>query len=264
MSTRKTKLILGMAALVLIGAVVAVKIFFFPSLKDTYFVLNERSMRQAPMGIVVVRPTHFPKSVRKGISGMSVLVGGKQVQRFVGRNATFKEMMALAYGQNEQRVVVPWGEPKTNFDFLVTVKEKQQERLQDAIRKDLGFVAKMEERDSEVLALKVANSDLPGLTVSGNDERENVSFNDGKLEFRHMRLGMMAGGLEDVYKTAVVDKTGLTNAYNFSLAMDMQLQRQLADPASARPLVDKILAGWGLKLEKDISPMQVLVVSKSH
>lgn len=260
----KTKVVLGVAALLLVGAAVAVKLVFFPSLKDEYFVLNQRSMSQAPTGIVMVRPTHFPKSVRKGISGMSVQIGGKQVQRFVGRNATFKEMIALAYGQNEQRVVVPWGEPKTNFDFLVTVKEKQQERLQEVIRKKLGFVAKTEERDSEVLALKVANSDLPGLAVSGNDEKENVSFNDGKLEFKHMRLGMMAGGLEDVYKTPVVDKTGLTNAYNFSLAMDMQLQRLLSDPATARPVVDKILSGWGLKLEKDVSPMQVLVVSKAH
>jgi len=260
----KAKVVVGVTALLLVAAVVGVKLLFFPSLKDAYFVLNERSMSQAPTGIVMVRETHFPKSVRKGINGMSMQIGGKRVQRFVGRNATFKELVAFAYGQNEQRVVVPWGEPKTNFDFLVTVKEKQQERLQEVIRKELGFAAKMEERDSEVLALKVANPELPGLAVSGNDEKENVSFNDGKLEFKHMRMGMMTGGLEDVYKRAVVDKTGLTNAYNFSLAMDMQLQRQLADPASARPLVDKILAGWGLKLEKDVSPMRVLVVSKAH
>ena len=106
-----------------------------------------------------------------------------------GRNVTFKELMATAYDQSQPRVALPWDAPKGNFDFLVTVSDKQREHLQAAIRKKLGYVAQMETRDADVLALKVENTNLPGLTLSGADQRENVNYNNGKLYFTHLRLG---------------------------------------------------------------------------
>ena len=61
--TRTTKIILAVSAVLLVIAMVAVKLVFFPSIKDAYFAMNGRSLEQVPSGLVVVRPTHFGKSV---------------------------------------------------------------------------------------------------------------------------------------------------------------------------------------------------------
>jgi uncharacterized protein (TIGR03435 family) len=62
-------------------------------------------------------------------------------------------------------------------------------------------------------------------------------------------------------KIPVVNKTGLTNLYDYSMAYDTQTRRQLQNEITARPVVDQILAGWGLALQPDRAPMEMLVVS---
>lgn len=257
---QKNKLIaVGTVALLVIAAV-AVKWFFFPSVKDDYFTMNPRNFHQVPSGLVVVRPTHFPKSVRKGIMSDAVRISGKQVWRMMGRNVTFQQLMAVAYGRNADRVVLPVDAPKTNFDFLVTVRGNQQPRLQAAIRKKLGFIAHPEMRDEEVLAVKVQDASLPGLTVSDANSRPNVSFDHGQLHVTHMRLQMIMGGLEQTLRQPVVDKTDLTNFYDFSVVMDPKTEQQLQNETNAAVAVKRILASWGLGLVPDNHQVEMLVV----
>ncbi len=257
--TRTGKIILASAVAAVLLAAVGVKWIFFPAVKDAYFTANNRALRQVPAGLVVVRPTHYPRSSRNGIVSDSVQVSGQRVWRMMGRNVTFKELMAVAYGRSQARVLLPATAPTNRFDFLVTVAANQQARLQAAVRKKLGYTARTETRDTDVLALKIKNGTLPGLTVSAGG-KPNVDFNQGKLHFTHMRPGMLAGGLEQVVKLPVVDQTDLTNFYDFSLAMDPKLQRQLQNDATARAAAESILAGWGLGLESDNQSVEMLVV----
>ena len=62
----KTKALAGILVLALTVAVV-VKVMFFPSIKDAYFAMDERSLQQAPAGLILVRPTQFPFLREKGI-----------------------------------------------------------------------------------------------------------------------------------------------------------------------------------------------------
>jgi uncharacterized protein (TIGR03435 family) len=263
MDKLRSKVLAAVLILALVAAAVVVKLKFFPSVKEDYFALSNRSLQQVSSGLVVVRPTRFPKTHFNGIVSTTVPVHGKPTWRMMGRNVTFKELMAAAYGQNAGRVVVPWDAPKTNFDFLVTVRDRQRPRLQEAIRKQLGFVAHMERHNTEVLALKVENANLPGLAVSDPDKKEDVAFKDGKLQFTHVQLGAMTGGLEQALRTPVVDKTGLTNHYDFSLAWDTQILHQLQNGPTARTAVDKILTGWGLALKPDTVTLEMLVVKRA-
>jgi uncharacterized protein (TIGR03435 family) len=61
-----------------------------------------------------------------------------------------------------------------------------------------------------------------------------------------------------------VDKTSLTNYYDFSLAWNMQFMMKLENDSTARPAIDKILGDWGLGLETDTAPMEMLVVKKAN
>jgi len=256
----RTKVVLGALVLTLIAAVVAVKLMFFPVIKDDYFGMKQENLREVPSGLVVVRPTHFPKSARKGIVSDSVRKSGKPVWRMMGRNVSFQQLMAVAYGRNPDRVIVPPDAPKTNFDFLFTMSGDLQPRLQAAIRKKLGFVARLEKRDSDALALTVQDASLPGLVVSDGNAKPNVNFEKGKLYFTHMRVQMMLDGLEQALKMPVVDKTDLTNFYDFSVTMDAQLQRQMQNDATATAAVKRILGAWGLALVPDTEQIEMLVV----
>lgn len=258
--TQTGKIITAVVVTLVLAAAITVKWIFFPSIKDEYFSMNQRSLHQAPSGIVVVRPTHFPKSFRKGVMSDVIQKSGRPVWQMVGRNVTFQELVASAYGRSPDRVVLPVDAPKTNFDFLVTASGDVQHRLQTAIRKKLGFIAHAEMRDQEVLAMKVQDASLPGLTLSDASAKPNVNFDHGKLHFTHMRLQMITGGLEQVFKKPVVDRTALTNFYDFSVVMDAQTQRQLQNETNAAVAVKKILAGWGIGLVPDSDRVEMLVV----
>jgi uncharacterized protein (TIGR03435 family) len=258
--TQKAKILTICAVVLVAAAAAAVKWGFFPSIKDAYFTMSQRALDQVLAGVVFVRPTHFPKSSRQGIMSDNVEMGGKRVWRLMGRNVTFQQLIAVAYGRGQARVVVPVGAPKINFDFLDTMSADQQTHLQTAIRKKLGYVAQTEKREVNVLALKIGNGDLPGLTVSDANTKENVNFDKGKLYFTHMRLQDLTGGLEQALKTPVVDRTSLTNFYDFSVSWDAQMQRQLNNEATAAAAVKKVLDSWGLRLEPDSDEVEMLVV----
>lgn len=247
----------------LITIAIIVKLRFFPSLHEADFALSERNLQHVPSGLVIVRPTRFARYHFNGIVTTSVSVFGKPVPRIMGRNVTLQSLIAAAYGQNVERVAVPADAPKTNFDFLVTARGNQQQKLQEAIRKKLGFVARWEPHDAEVLALKVENADLPGLTVSDAGEKQGVHFNGGKLVFTHLRVGALTGGLEQVLGTPVVDKTGLNDFYNFAVPWSLEAQQQLQNRSAARGFVDKILQDLGFSLKPDTTTVEMLVVKRA-
>jgi uncharacterized protein (TIGR03435 family) len=261
MTKTKTIVVVSVLAVALIGAAVAVKMIFFPSVNDRFFqVRNPRALQQAPPGLAIVRPTHFPKPPTNGITYANV----KGARWMAGRNVTLQQLIATAYSYNPGRVALPPSAPKRNYDFLVTVPKDPEARLRSTIRRKLGYVAQPEARDTPVLALKVEDPSLPGLKVSPAGERENGDVRNGRLYFTHMRLAMVTDGLENMLKVPVVDETGLTNFYNFSLAWDAQTARQIQNGTLDHETGRRILAEWGLGLEPDMASVEMLVVKKAN
>jgi uncharacterized protein (TIGR03435 family) len=77
-----------------------------------------------------------------------------------------------------------------------------------------------------------------------------------------MKLNLVTDGLENILKTPVVDKTGLTNFYDFSLIWDAHTAQQIQNGTLDNETGRKILAEWGLGLEPDTASIEVLVVKK--
>ncbi len=138
----KTIVLVSVLVLVLVATVVAVKMIFFPSVNDRNFVISPARLRQAPPGLVVVRPTHFPGSPQKSSPPGIIETSVKGAQWMVGRNVTFLQLISIAYSYNSGRIALPFNPPKGNFDFLVTVSKDPQARLQSAIRRKLGYTAR--------------------------------------------------------------------------------------------------------------------------
>ena len=249
--------------LVLVAAVVAVKVIFFPSVNEKYFQTSAAALQQVPPGLVVVRPTLFADAAKRSSpQNLFGYAGVNRTDSMVGINVSFQNLTAAAYNFNPGRVVLPAGAPKGNFDFLVTVTKDAQASLQSDIRRKMRYTAHVEPRNTPVFALKVENPNSPGLKVS-TATMENQTQKNGRLYFTHVTLAFVKENVEQILKTPVVDKTGLTNFYDFSLVWDAQTAKQIQSGTLDIETGKIVLTEWGLGLEPDTETIDMLVVEKA-
>jgi uncharacterized protein (TIGR03435 family) len=260
MASTKTKTVVaGVMVSAVIVSAVAVKWLFFPSIKDEYFKSDYREFQKVPDNLLVVRPTRFSLPSRGTIfSSYTREPSGPSVVRQMGRNVSLERVMAMAYQCNPAQVVAPATRPPGNFDFLVTVPDPSRDLFKAAIQKQLGYAAHWETRHTGVLLLETPTPHPSGLKVS-TAKSGNVSFNNGRYEFTHARLGSLMGFCEQYLDRPVLDRTGLTDFYDFLVKISWPIPGD-PDPAT----VEKILEGLGLKLEPGNEAVQMLVVEKAR
>ena len=255
-TTTKTTVTVGIAILAVVAVALVVK---HQSVKDSYFDPDTDKLWQLPANLTVVRPTHFPKlsaqirHVQNGDSGA----------RMLGRNVPLRDVIAEAYDCNPARVLLPADAPTNGFDFLATTADPRK-HLQKAVQRKLGYTAHRETRDTEVWVLKVANPNLPGLTVSANGEKTDIVFKNGKLYFTHQPLSVILDGLSRGLDQPVVNQTGLTDDYDFSVQWNGGIQEKMETGAFSLAGVKQVLKGWGLTLEQDTQPMDMFIVEKAR
>jgi uncharacterized protein (TIGR03435 family) len=257
----KTTVTVGIAILMVVAVAMVVK-WQFPQVKDSFFDPDTDKLRLLPANLVVVRPTHFPHSTSKIRHVHDD--DGEPITRTLGRDVSLRDAIAEAYDCNPARVVLPPDAPEGGFDFLVTTTADTREHLQAAIAKKLDYAAHRETRDTDVLVLKVEDSNLPGLTVSADGEKADAVYKDGKLYFKHQQLSVMLGGLSEGLKQPVLDQTGLTNCYDFSVVWNPAIQQKMQNGTFNADSVQKVLGGWGLRLEPDTAPVEMFVVEKAR
>jgi uncharacterized protein (TIGR03435 family) len=242
---RKKAVVICAVILMLMALVLFLEKKSSASVKDIYFVLDPRT----PPNLVVIRPPHFVMPDARGNYWRDFTNDGKVTTYMSGRSVTLKEMIAAAYGYDEPRIVCPPDAPSNQFDYLVTVPDKEKEQLQAAIKSQLGYIAHEEKRDTDVLALKVESPDLPGLQISTSTVR---NYRAGKLT--HFKIGVVIWSLQNRLQEPVVDETGLTNFYDFNWNFGVR----------DKPTIDKHLASLGLGLEPKTKSLNVLVVEKAR
>ena len=260
MASTKTKTVVtGVMVSAVIVLAVVVKWLFFPSINEEYFKSDYREFQKVPDNLLVVRPTHFSLPSHGTIfSSYTRSPSGQYVVRQMGRNVSLERVMALAYQCNPSQIIPPATKPPGNFDFLVTVPDPSRERFKAAIQKKLGYTAHWESRNTKVLLLETQTPYPPGLKVS-TARNGNISFNNGKYEFTHVPLGSLMGFFEQYLKQPVLDRTGLTDFYDFSVERNWPIP---GDPN--QKTVEKILMNLGLKLEPGNESMRMLVVETAR
>ncbi|MGA2240506.1 MAG: TIGR03435 family protein [Verrucomicrobiota bacterium] len=250
-------LMVSIGIVAVVATAIVVKTGFSPAVQDSDFQLNYLHFQAVPKNLLVVRPTHFTNDTGSYISSTSSKVGQNMV-RMMGRNVPLEQVMAAAYGCNPSRVVPPLIKPKGDFDYLVTLPDRQRERLQAAVKKKLGYIAHWENRDTDVLLLETITPDPPAFKLS-TATKENVSFANRKYRFTHMQPTFMLGFLESNFKQPVVDRTGLTNFYDFTIAMNWH-----GPNGPDQQQLKSLLGNLGLKLEPTTESTRMLVVEETR
>jgi uncharacterized protein (TIGR03435 family) len=258
----KTKLLI-LALVLMAAAVAAVKIFFSPSVKDAYFAMDERSLRSAPAGMFFVRPTHFPFLKEKGILRARASSSTNNEVWVMGRNAPLRDVIAAGYNWDQARVMLPADAPAGRFDFLMTGTSQQLTQFQKTIRRQFGYVAQKESRDTDVLALKIVNPALPALTINHTDGQGLINFRNQKLYFTHLPPRVLINVFGRFLELPVVDKTGLTNSYDFTIDWNAKADQSFQQGTLTRDKLEQVVGTLGFKLEPDTAPLEVLVVKKA-
>jgi uncharacterized protein (TIGR03435 family) len=256
----KTAVTVGVAVVALSAAFPVWKTCF-PPVNDLVFRMDYNGLERAPDNILILRPTHFADSLRHGnVYFARNFKMGEPVMRMMGRKVSFEQVIATAYSCASNRIILPLDEPKGAYDFLVTLPKKQNERLQAAIKKKLGFAASWEPRETEVLSLKIKTPNAPALRPSASGQRTRISIQNGKLQATHVSFVYLSNLLENALKQSVLDKTDQTNYYNFSVDFDWHGSGDAPD----REAVDKVLNTIGLELQANTASIPMLVVKKAR
>jgi uncharacterized protein (TIGR03435 family) len=252
----KTKLVV-IGLLLLAGAAFGLKRAYFRPVDDDWFRLDYDHFRRAPAGVLILRPTHFNDPQRSGCLSVSTSPApGQYVPRLLGRNVALDEVIAMAYRCPVSRVLLPVVAPTNRYDFLVTVRDRPMERLQAAVKRRLGYVAGWQERETDVLQLKVRTPNAPGLRAS-SAANGGIGFKFGRLNFTNQPVSRLPELLERVLRRPVQDKTGLTGNYDFSLVWSWRQWRPPDETALKNSLHE-----MGLTLEQDRDTLSMMVVQE--
>jgi uncharacterized protein (TIGR03435 family) len=230
--------------------------WIYSTVPDLYFQVDAQQFQGLPKNLLVLRPTHFTDGTRDFTTSTQPKPG-QYVARMLGRNASLEQLMAAAFGCDLSRVVPPVIKPNGNFDYMVTVPSRQQERLQAAVKRKLGYTAHWENRETDVLLLETITPNPPAFRLS-TATIGNVMPGRHKYQFIRMQPASMLEFLDDDFRKPVLDRTGLTNFYDFSIEVnwngpDGPTERQL----------ESTLNNLGLKLKPATESIPMLVVEKA-
>src|SRR5579859_5764717 len=103
----------GAAFLMVVAAATVVKSQETTKVRDEFFNPKSEKLQQAPPNVAVVQPTHFPDETGR----IKHVHEGDSLARTVGRNVTFRDLIAEAYDCEPGCVVLPLDAPKGGFDF---------------------------------------------------------------------------------------------------------------------------------------------------
>lgn len=228
--------------------------------EDSWFEPDTDALREAPANLIVLRPTHFSDSYAK----ISHYHENDSLARTVGRDVTLRQTIAEAYDCTPAQVILPPDAPQGRFDFLVTTPDHVRKHLRNAIQTELHYIARPETQNTDVFILTVSDPALPGFAVSAAGETSDIDYKDGKLYFTHEPVDSIVDGLSLGLNRLVLDQSGLTNAYDFSVTWNHNTGKAMENSAWSLEGVQKVLAGWGLALESGNIQTNMYVVTQAQ
>ncbi len=183
-----------------------------------------------------------------------------------------KEIIQIAYRQDKPHTLVNADLPTNRYDFiakLVGPREPNKNipqnlnwanELQKVIVKKFGVTGRLEMRETKVLALQPGSTGTHGFEVSHSmpDGRAMEVGRSGGCSFHEQPVEVLVSFLQQRFQVPIVDQTGLTQEYDFSLAWD--------EPDPKHPNLDGLKQALhdqlGLELVPTNLPIEMLVVEK--
>ena len=219
---------------------------------------NLNNFEKAPP-MVMIQKTHFLRS--------TFATGGKRYSdKAVGRNIPLSFALGDAYGFHPTRIIFPPDMPTTKVDFIVTTTNQPWEKFQAEIKKQFGFVGRVETIETNVLLLRLGDAGASKLKVSPWPK----SITQGKydpsrfVDMRTQPLSSLTSFLENEMGSPIIDQTGLTNFFDIVLEWNRQQSvSAMQGSATSRTLLKKAIHDQlGLELISTNDPIKMLVVEK--
>jgi uncharacterized protein (TIGR03435 family) len=171
--------------------------------------MNSRSLSAAPP-YVYVRPTRGADG-REG----NIIMNG----RMMGRGATLRHLLAVAYGSTESRVRLAPGVPLSNspYSYLISVNAGQKEALQKTLREQFGLSGRLEKRTETVYAFKTRPGEFDGRQPAADSGPSQIRNSDDEMVFQGASIEAFGRSLERILGKPVIDETGLSGRFDFLL-----------------------------------------------
>ncbi len=174
----------------------------------------------------------------------------------IGLNTSFESLIGAAYCFGTTRTIFPPELPHTNFDFLATLPNLPAKKLQAEVEKVTGFVAHPEMRETDVLLLKVKNTNAPGLRPGTVGRSGGVNGGYYYRETNQPISSFRAYLESNILKKPVIDETGLTNQYDLNLEWGPMEWGGINDRRLEQAMIEQL----GLELVPARQRIEMLVV----
>jgi uncharacterized protein (TIGR03435 family) len=252
----KTSIASGMAVLLAAGIAVGVVSQVRSSrIEDAIRNTDAQSLGRAP-AVLVLRPTRYPGPVDHG---------AQTGARFVAQNMGLNWLFSFAYDSGWwRRVVLPEDAPPGTYDLLLTLKGNSKEALRQEIKRQLGLVAHLEQRMTNVLVLEKDPDQAARLNKSKGGNR-TTSFpgwqaaNVRKLALTNQPVSLLTQILEGHLGAPVFNRTGLQGNYDLMVQWPAQNDGHSEEQAIQQAVADQL----GLRLVSRQETAQLLVVEKA-
>jgi len=210
-------------------------------------------LNQAPPLVEIV-PTKFPNA------GSYINAYGKTM----GSGDLFIYIVEDAYGAMDTRKVVSTPLPSGKFDFISSLPSGAMNALQQKLKTEFNVVAKREMIETNVLLLMVKDPSADGLKQS-TSENGYQGNSPGNLDGKYQSLSTLADMLEERFRIPILDRTSLTNRYDFNLKWDeygKKVGNQYPNYPNLEGLKQALLDQLGLELVPSRALVEMLVVEK--
>jgi uncharacterized protein (TIGR03435 family) len=246
----KTAIVIGASTMLVAGATLW---------QTEYFNTNTMSVLDKMPPQVQILPAKFPQS-----KGWAFVGNDTRGHGFVGTGKTVKELLYWAYRDwPGDRFIFPETLSSNKYDFIDNLPTGASQALQKEVEKQFGLVGKPVIRETNVLLLRVANSNAKGLKLyKGPPTKYDWRMAKGIFAVNDMAMTNLASFLEMYLLTPVIDRTGLSGRFDFNLKLNMDQfpmdwkEHRIDDFRPA--LLDQL----GLELVPSREPIEMLVVEK--
>ncbi|HTI98188.1 MAG TPA: TIGR03435 family protein [Dongiaceae bacterium] len=204
--------------------------------------------------VFLLQPTKFPQgssSIEYGCGS-----GDDYYTKTMRINMDLKDLVTVAYGSFQSRIVFPDDLPRGRFDLLSTVPRDYHSDLRKELETRFGLTAHWEKRTEDVFLLKLVTTNAPGIkpTASTNFNWSSKSGNGWyETTINRHSLEDLLPWMEDFMHKPVINQTGLKWRY------DIHLKWQ-TDKMSFQ---EAVASQMGLEFVPGREPIDMLVVEQA-
>ena len=203
---------------------------------------------------LLIRPSESLTSGWGGSAGKFTFIGARVVN-----------MICAGYDVDESRIIANSNLPNERFDAVINVPTNQVDAgrnwMRSAVEATFGLRVQRESREMNVWVLTVTRPNAEHLTVTlstgGSSARSDSA--SGKVESMNMPISSVVGTLQELLKTPVIDETGLTNHYDWTLEWDAKSNQRDSNDELRRAVRSEL----GLQLTPAKRLIEVIVVDKA-